>query len=126
MNTITTTASTSTILAIDLGKYKSVACLADQATGEFRLTICATTRAELLDEPQHDRVSSGRTQQFICQGRCNELVSRSDVMRPWSSGTHGSARQVSRAICQPVCRWERSTKQLWSQDSPTPRFCHPG
>jgi len=29
MNTISTTASTSTILAIDLGKYKSVACVHD-------------------------------------------------------------------------------------------------
>ena len=37
MNTIPTTASTNTILAIDLGKYKSVACVHDQATGEFGL-----------------------------------------------------------------------------------------
>jgi len=27
-----------TILAIDLGKYKSVACVLDQNTGEFRVT----------------------------------------------------------------------------------------
>jgi transposase len=48
MNTITTTASTiATILAIDLGKYKSVACVHDQATGEFRFTTFETTRAEL-------------------------------------------------------------------------------
>ena len=32
MNTLLKTASTSTILAIDLGKYKSVACLYDQDT----------------------------------------------------------------------------------------------
>ena len=32
MNTITTKASTSTILAIDLGKYKCVACLANTAS----------------------------------------------------------------------------------------------
>jgi hypothetical protein len=47
MNTISTvslangsaaTASTSTILAIDLGKYKSVACLHDPDSGEFRFT----------------------------------------------------------------------------------------
>jgi len=36
MNTISTTASTSTILAIDLGKYKCVACVLDEATGEVR------------------------------------------------------------------------------------------
>src|SRR5262249_40853014 len=42
------TACTSvTILAIDLGKYKSVACLHDQASGEFRFTTLETTRAEL-------------------------------------------------------------------------------
>jgi hypothetical protein len=34
MNTITNTASTTTILASDLGKYKSVACVHDQGTGE--------------------------------------------------------------------------------------------
>jgi transposase len=56
MNTITTasltkasatTASTSTILAIDLGKYKSVACLHDPDSGEFRFTTFDTSRAEL-------------------------------------------------------------------------------
>jgi transposase len=47
MNTISSTASTSTILAIDLGKYKSVACVHDQATGEIRFTTFETTRAEL-------------------------------------------------------------------------------
>ena len=48
MNTITTTASTNaSILAIDLGKYKSVACVHNQDTGEFRFTTFDTTRAEL-------------------------------------------------------------------------------
>jgi DNA mismatch repair ATPase MutS len=48
MNTITTTASnTSIILAIDLGKYKSVDCVLDQNTGEFRFTTFDTSRAEL-------------------------------------------------------------------------------
>jgi transposase len=56
MNTITaaslsngsaTTASTSTILAIDLGKYKSVACLHDPNSGEFRFTTFDTSRTEL-------------------------------------------------------------------------------
>jgi hypothetical protein len=55
MNTIATTASTNAILAIDLGKYKSVACVHDQATGEFRFMTFDTTRAELhrlLDREQ--------------------------------------------------------------------------
>ena len=47
MNTLTTTASTNIILAIDLGKYKSVACVHDQATGEIGFTTLETTRAEL-------------------------------------------------------------------------------
>ena len=34
MNTITTAASTNTILAIDLGKYKSVVCILDESSGE--------------------------------------------------------------------------------------------
>ena len=45
MNTIT--ASTTTIVAIDLGKYKSVACVHDEATGEFRFTSFETTRSQL-------------------------------------------------------------------------------
>jgi transposase len=47
MNTALKTASTSTILAIDLGKYKSVGCVHDEASGEFRFTSFETTRHEL-------------------------------------------------------------------------------
>ena len=48
LNTITTVASaTTSILAIDLGKYKSVSCVYDQATGEVRFTTIDTSRAEL-------------------------------------------------------------------------------
>src|SRR5436309_2665681 len=53
MNTISTTASTKTILAIDLGKYKSVVCLLDPDTGEYRFTTFETTRSavrQLLDQ----------------------------------------------------------------------------
>jgi len=55
MNTITSTASTNVILAIDLGKYKSVACVHDQATGEISFTTLETTRVELrrlIDQQQ--------------------------------------------------------------------------
>jgi hypothetical protein len=41
-----TTASTSIILAIDLGKYKRVACLHDQNGGEIRFTTFDTSRHE--------------------------------------------------------------------------------
>lgn len=47
MNTIHSTASTNTILAIDLGKYKCVACGHDEVSGEFRFATFDTTRAEL-------------------------------------------------------------------------------
>jgi transposase len=47
MKTVIQPASTNTILAIDLGKYKSVACVCDQSSGEFRFTTFETTRAEL-------------------------------------------------------------------------------
>ena len=47
MNTISNTASTNIILAIDLGKYKCVACVHDQATGEYRIITFDTSRAEL-------------------------------------------------------------------------------
>src|SRR6516225_10683659 len=47
MNTITKTASTTAIVAIDLGKYKSVACVHDQGSGEYRFTTFDTSRAEL-------------------------------------------------------------------------------
>ena len=53
-NTITT-ASTQTILAIDLGKYKSVACVHDAVSGECGFTTLDTTRAEL-------RLLIGKTQ----------------------------------------------------------------
>jgi transposase len=60
MNTITTTASTNTsILAIDLGKYKSVSCLYDQASGEIGFTTFDTSRVELrrlLDKQPPDVV----------------------------------------------------------------------
>jgi phage tail sheath protein FI len=46
MNTTLKTASTSTILAIDLGKYKSVVRVHDEASGELRFTRFDTTRME--------------------------------------------------------------------------------
>ena len=45
--TICTAAERTTILAIDLGKYKSVACAHDHTTGEICFTTFETTRHEL-------------------------------------------------------------------------------
>jgi transposase len=47
MNTCPTSAFTTTILAVDLGKYKCVACLHDPDSGEVRFTTFETTRSEL-------------------------------------------------------------------------------
>src|SRR5262245_33012239 len=56
MKTTTTTATAvDTILAIDLGKYKSVACVHDAAAGAFRFTSFETTRGELHRLLSRDR-----------------------------------------------------------------------
>ena len=47
MTTATTTATTTAILAVDLGKYKSVACAYDAADGEARFQTLPTSRAAL-------------------------------------------------------------------------------
>ena len=44
----TLTASTSTIVALDLGKYKSVACLYDGDPAAARFQSLTTGRAELV------------------------------------------------------------------------------
>jgi len=52
MTTTAKTTAADTILAIDLGKYKSVACVCDRVSGEVRFTTFETTRSEwqrLLD-----------------------------------------------------------------------------
>src|SRR5215475_14113904 len=51
----TTTTAADTILAIDLGKYKSVACVHDQASGTYRFTRFETTRSELHRLLSRDR-----------------------------------------------------------------------
>jgi transposase len=47
MTTTAKTTAADTIVAIDLGKYKSVACVHDQASGTFRFTSFDTTRSEM-------------------------------------------------------------------------------
>jgi transposase len=47
MNTNKPGASTNIILAIDLGKYKSVVCIFDRANGEYRFTTLDTFREDL-------------------------------------------------------------------------------
>jgi len=47
MTTTAKTTAADTILAIDLGKYKSVACVHDEASGTCRFTSFETTRGEM-------------------------------------------------------------------------------
>jgi len=47
MTTTAKTTAADTILAIDLGKYKSVACVHAEASGTFHFTSLETTRSEL-------------------------------------------------------------------------------
>jgi transposase len=47
MTTTARTTAADTILAIDLGKYKSVACVHAEASGTFRFTSFETTRGEM-------------------------------------------------------------------------------
>ena len=64
MTTTANTTAADTILAIDLGKYKSVACAHDQASGAFRFTSLDSTRSEmqgLLTRDQPTVVSIGET-----------------------------------------------------------------
>ncbi len=47
MDTIQSPPSNTIILAIDLGKYKSVVCILDESSGQYRFTTFDTSRAEL-------------------------------------------------------------------------------
>jgi hypothetical protein len=47
MTTTAKTTAADTIVAIDLGKYKSVACVPAEASGTFHFTSFETTRSEL-------------------------------------------------------------------------------
>ena len=47
MNAVTKTASTKSILAIDLGKYKSVACACTELTGSLRFASFEPTLSEM-------------------------------------------------------------------------------
>ena len=80
MNTITSTASTSVILAIDLGKYKSVACVHDQATGEYRVTTLDTTRAELYRLLSKEQVTIVIIEACLLAGWVHDLCAELGVV----------------------------------------------
>src|SRR5215472_8462393 len=77
MTTTAKTTAADTILAIDLGKYKSVACVHDQASGTFRFTSFETTRSELHRLLSRDRPTVVLIEACLLAGwvhdRCAEL-----------------------------------------------------
>jgi hypothetical protein len=60
-------------VAIDLGKYKSVACVHDQATGEMAFTAFETTRAELGKELASKRPSVVIIEACLLAGLVHDL-----------------------------------------------------
>ncbi len=78
MTTATTARPTAgLILAIDLGKYKSVACAYDEGAAAFRFTAFETSQAERL--------------RSLAGPAARNVMSRSTVMPARSSGTPCSA-----------------------------------
>ena len=76
MNTITKAASTSIILAIDLGKYKSVACVHDEAAGTFRFTSFETTRSEMHRLLTRDRPTVVLIEACLLAGWVHDLCAQ--------------------------------------------------
>ena len=68
------------ILAIDLGKYKSVACVLDENTGEYRFTTVDNSRAEMR---MLTRMTAGRT--ASCQDFAASMpATRRLIAAPWT------------------------------------------
>jgi hypothetical protein len=85
MTTANTTATTTAILALDLGKYKSVACAYDPSDGgAARFHTLPTSRAEL------SRLLAPRR-------RCHrglDATEKQNAAPVWSSGLFAGARHV--------------------------------
>jgi hypothetical protein len=64
-NVISMTA-TRTILALDLGKYKSVACRYEPETGEVQFHTVTTDRDEFRRLIERHRPSAGSSDLFSC------------------------------------------------------------
>ena len=59
------------ILAIDLGKYKSVACVLDENTGEYRFTTFDTSRAEMQKLVGKEQPAVVLIEACLLAGSCN-------------------------------------------------------
>jgi transposase len=84
------TASTSTILAIDLGKYKSVACLHDPDSGEFRFTTFDTSREEMTKLLSRQRPAVVIIEACLLAGWVHDLCAEFAI-RCWVANTASEA-----------------------------------
>jgi hypothetical protein len=75
--TICTAAERTTILAIDLGKYKSVACAHDHTTGEICCTTFETTRHELQKLLARWQPAAVIIEACLLAGSCKSCVASS-------------------------------------------------
>src|SRR5687768_6625210 len=65
---VNTSAGKKTILAVDLGKYKSVACIHDQDGGEIRFSTIDTGWAEM--RRLIEKENAGVVIIEVCENRC--------------------------------------------------------
>jgi hypothetical protein len=79
-------ASTTTILAVDLGKYKSVACVHGETTGECVFTTIETTRLEL--------------QRLIAKVQPGAVIIEACLLAGWVSTVAPVARRLRAAAPQ--------------------------
>lgn len=102
MITITTTASSNTILAIDLGKYKCVACILEQ-NSEFRFTTFDTSRAELQGFFCEEMQGQQCMQLFLAE-QCRERRANGPLLgkRPFFHGFWRFERSIGRWTSGPA------------------------
>ena len=84
--TTTTTTAADTIVAIDLGKYKSVACRHDPATAECDFVTFATTRAELAQLVRTARPTVIIIEACLLAGWVHDLCAELGIRRPSTQG----------------------------------------
>ena len=76
MTTTATTTAADTIVAIDLGKYKSVACVHGHASGTFRFTTFDTSRSDMQRLLTRDRPSVVSIEACLLAGWVHDLCAQ--------------------------------------------------
>src|SRR5437899_11659884 len=120
MNTITTTASTKAILAIDLGKYKGVACVHDPATGEYAFTTFETTRAELRKLIDQERPGVMVIEACLLAGWVHDLCGGWHALKVLLTGVPKRQSAQPRASLRPTTAPISRPTNLSSPGRPAP------